>query len=85
MDRKKTLLASAGIIVLLAASFFVGTLYSPYGLISAYRGFAESQPGLAQPDLLTETQVKASYLQELPPIQERMVIYNAHISEYSTL
>jgi len=80
MDRKKTLVVSAGIVMLLFASFFVGTLYSPYGWIGAYRGFVESQPGLAQPDLLIETQVKPSYLQELPPVQERMVIYNAYIS-----
>ena len=80
MDRKKTLVISSVIVVLLVASFFIGSFYSPYGWLGTYGGLVESQPGVLPLPLGPETQVELTYLQEKTTIQERMVVYNAYMS-----
>jgi hypothetical protein len=74
MNRKKVLIISSGIIVLVVASLLVGTFYAPYGVIS----------GGPLPSALTETQGGPIYTearQDLStPLQERTVIYNAQLS-----
>jgi len=73
MNRKKVLIISSGIIVLVVASLLVGTLYAPYGVIS----------GGSPPSVMTETQGGPIYTEarkDLSTPQERTVIYNAQLS-----
>ena len=73
MNRKKVLIISSGIIVLVVASFFVGTFYAPYGAIS----------GGSLPSVMTQTQSGPIYTEmrkDLSTPQERTVIYNAQLS-----
>jgi len=73
MKRKSILLVSSTTVILLIMSFFVGTLYSPYGLIGP------SPP----PTVLPRTEVGLLYTEGAegqPTAQERAVIYNAHVS-----
>jgi hypothetical protein len=74
LNRKKALIVSSGIVVLVVASFFVGTLYAPYGVIS----------GGALPSVMTQTESGPLYgevRKDLStPSQERAVIYNAQLS-----
>ena len=73
MNRKKVLIISSGIVVLVVASFFVGTFYAPYDVIS----------GAPLPTVMTGTQsppVYAEVRKDLSTPQERAVIYNAQLS-----
>jgi hypothetical protein len=74
MNRRKALIVSSGIVVLVVASFFVGTLYAPYGVIS----------GGALPSVMTQTESGPIYAEmrkdASTPSQEREVIYNAQLS-----
>ena len=73
MNRKKVLIISSGIIVLVVASLLVGTFYAPYGVIS----------GGSLPSVMTETQGGPIYTEarkDLSTPQERTVIYNAQLS-----
>jgi len=72
MSKRKIVGISLAIIILVAASFFVGTLYSPYGKFIVEKtldaGVIDSRSGLPQ---VTEPP---------PTTEERMVIYNAQVS-----
>ena len=73
MNRRKTLIVSSGIVVLVVASLFVGTFYSRYGVIG----------GEALPSVMTQTQsvpVYAEVRKDQSTPQERVVIYNAQLS-----
>ena len=73
MNRKKALIISSGIIVLVVASLLVGTFYAPYGVIS----------GGSLPSAMTQTQGAPIYTEvrkDLSTPQERTVIYNAQLS-----
>jgi len=80
MDRKKTLVISSVIVLLLAASFFIGMLYSPYRWIGTYGGLVESQPGTLPLPSMTKAEAELTYLQKQATVQARMIIYNAFIS-----
>jgi hypothetical protein len=74
MNRKKVLIISSGIVVLVVASLLAGTFYAPYGVIS----------GAPLPTVMTQTQSAPVYAEvrkdlSTPP-QERAVIYNAQLS-----
>ncbi len=72
MSKRKMVGISLAIIILVAASFFVGTLYSPYGKFIVEKtldaGVIDSRSGLPQ---VTEPP---------PTTEERTVIYNAQVS-----
>ena len=72
MSKRKIVGISLAIIILVAASFFVGTLYSPYGKFIVEKtldaGVIDSRSGLPQ---VTEPP---------PTTEERTVIYNAQVS-----
>jgi len=73
MKRKSILLVSSAIVILLVLSFFVGTLYSPYGLVGP----------APPPTVMSKTEVGLLYTEAAegqPVAQERVVIYNAHVS-----
>jgi hypothetical protein len=73
MDRRKALIVSTGIVVLVVASLFVGTFYAPHGVIS----------GGTPPSVMTQTQGAPMYTEvrkDQPTPQERVVIYNAQLS-----
>jgi len=73
MKRKSILLVSSAIVILLVLSFFIGTLYSPYRLIGP----------APPPTLMSKTEVGLLYTEAAegqPAAQERVVIYNAHVS-----
>jgi hypothetical protein len=73
MNRKKVLIISSGIVVLVVASLLVGTFYAPYGVIS----------GGSLPSVMTQTQGAPIYTEvrkDLSTPQERTVIYNAQLS-----
>ena len=73
MKRKSILLVSSAIVILLVLSFFVGTLYSPYGLVGP----------APPPTVMSKTEVGLLYTEAAegqPAAQERVVIYNAHVS-----
>ena len=77
MNKRKTLLVSSAIVILLVVSFFVGTIYSPYGPV-----------GLPPPPaVMTRTEGELSYPQvgeaQSTP-RERVVIYNAYVSLETT-
>lgn len=81
MTLKKIVVISAAVIVLLVASFFIGTLYSPYGGVSKYGELMESQPAVA-PELVGLEPSPAPRGAEFD--SERMIIYNAYISLETT-
>ena len=67
------MIVSSGVVVLVIASFFVGTFYSHYGVVG----------GETLPNVMTQTQSAPMYTdvrndQSTP--QERVVIYNAQLS-----
>lgn len=73
MHKGKILVISSVVVILLAASFFVGTLFSPYGLVGA---------GLP-PAAMTKTEVMLASSQRAdvaPAVQERVVVYNGYVS-----
>jgi hypothetical protein len=73
MNRRKVLIVSSGIVVLVIASFFVGTFYSHYGVIG----------GETLPSVMTQTQGAPMYTEvrkDQSTPQERVVIYNAQLS-----
>ena len=73
MDRRKALIISSCIVVLVIASLFVGTLYAPYGIIS----------GGTLPSVMTQTQSAPIYTEvrkDQSTPQERVVTYNAQLS-----
>lgn len=73
MNRKKVLVVSSAIVILLLVSFFIGTLYSPYVLVGT-----ESPPAVMSKSEggVLPLQVAEDQL----TMQERVVIYNAHVS-----
>jgi hypothetical protein len=71
---RKAVIVSAVVTVLLVASFFVGTLYSPIGGV-----VSRSVPSVGSISNLT-VGLKQTEPQTTLPNQERMVIYNAYIS-----
>jgi len=81
VSRKKIAIISSVVIVLLVASFFVGTFYSPYGF---YGGF-ESGP-LAPKEVIPTPTPTPSPTPTIAPTPgaitpvEQMVIYNAYVS-----
>lgn len=81
MTLKKIVVISAAVIVLLVASFFIGTLYSPYGGVSKYGELMESQPAVA-PELVGLEPSPAPRGAEFD--SERMIIHNAYISLETT-
>jgi hypothetical protein len=73
MNRRKAVVISSGIVVLLVASFFVGTFYSHYGLIGG-------EP-LRSVMIATESvPMYSEGTRGLSTPQERVVVYNAHLS-----
>ena len=75
MSRKRLAVISVIVAILLVASFFVGTLYSPYG------GFMESRPwGPQVVEYPTPTPTPTPAPKSAEYTQERMVIYNAYVS-----
>jgi len=73
MDRRKALIVSSGIVVLVVASLFVGTFYAPHEVIS----------GGTLPSVMTQTQGAPTYAEvrkDQSTPQERVVIYNAQLS-----
>jgi hypothetical protein len=79
MSRRNLLILSAAIIVLVAAAFFIGTLYLPYG-----EGPGVPRPGVSEVPIATPTPTpklgEALTGYEYGRVEERMVIYTAHIS-----
>jgi hypothetical protein len=73
MNRRKILVVSSSIVVLVFASFFVGTFYSHYGLIGV-----ESLPSVMTATESVPLYSEGTKGQSTP--QERVVIYNAHLS-----
>jgi len=69
---------SSAVIVLVLASFYVGTLFSPYAVVTPYGPLADS--GVVPPTVIEKTGAEPAYLEEQTLAQERMVIYNAYIS-----
>ncbi len=86
MSRRKVVAVSAAVIVLLIAAFFVGGLYSTYGVVTRYGGFTDSRPSIAPRPTELEgaapipTPAQKDLRWEQPISQVRMVIYNAYIS-----
>lgn len=80
VNRRKTLTVSAGVVVLLIVSFFVGAFSSPYnGLMNGemYGAFSGAVPST----LVKQAVVSETYSSGQPAqTQERMVTYNAWIS-----
>jgi len=75
MSRKRLAAISVIVAILLVASFFIGTLYSPYG------GFMESRPwGPQIAEYPTPTPTPTPAPKGTEYTQERMVIYNAYVS-----
>jgi len=75
LSRKRLAVISVIVAILLVASFFVGTLYSPYG------GFMESRPwGPQVVEYPTPTPTPTPAPKSAEYTQERMVIYNAYVS-----
>lgn len=75
MSRKRLAAISVIVAIILVASFFVGTLYSPYG------GFMESRPwGPQIAEYPTPTPTPTPAPKGTEYTQERMVIYNAYVS-----
>ena len=73
MDRRKALIISSGIVVLVVASLFVGTFFAPHGVIS----------GGTLPSVMTQTEGAPTYAEvrkDQSTPQERVVIYNAQLS-----
>ena len=73
MNRRRALIVSSGIVVLVIASLLVGTFYSHYGVIG----------GETLPSAMTQTQGVPTYTevrQDQSTPQERAVIYNAQLS-----
>jgi len=73
MDRRKALIVSSGIVVLVVASLFVGTFYASHGVIS----------GGTLPSVMTQTEGAPMYTEvrkDQSTPQERVVIYNAQLS-----
>ena len=75
MSRRKVAAISLIVAFLLVASFFVGTLYSPYGGLMESRTWG---PQVAEYPMPTPTPTPAPKGTEYT--QERMVIYNAYVS-----
>jgi len=73
--KKKLVAISFIVAILLVASFFIGTLYSPYGGFMELRPFGPEIPGYPTP---TPTPTPAPKGAEYTG--ERMVIYNAYVS-----
>jgi len=73
MDRKRILVISSAIVILLFASFFIGMLYSPYGRV----GFETPAAVMSKTDSLLPFSAGP---EGQPTAQERLVIYNAHVS-----
>jgi len=75
MSRKRLAAISLIVVILLVASFFVGTLYSPYG------GFMETRPwGPQVAEYTTPTPTPTPTPKGGEYTQERMIIYNAYLS-----
>jgi len=75
MVGRKAVVISVAVVSLLVASFFVGALYSPFGgVVSRNLESMGPTPDFIESSKGTEPQPYQ------PPIQGRMVIYNAHIS-----
>jgi len=75
MSRKRLAAISLIVATLVVASFFIGTLYSPYG------GFMESRPwGPQVVEYPTPTPTPTPSPKAVEYTQERMVIYNAYVS-----
>ena len=73
MNRRKIVAASSGIVILLIASYFVGVLYSNYGLTRVD----------SVPSVMTATMSGPAYSEGAkgqPTPQERVVIYNAYVA-----
>ena len=73
MDRRKIAIISFGIVILLVASYYVGTFYPYFDLTR----------GESPPTMMTTTQGVPAYSQDVKDQstpQERVVIYNAHVS-----
>jgi len=73
MDRKRILVISSAIVILLLASFFIGMLYSPYGRV----GLETPAAVMSKTDSLLSSSAGP---EGQPTAQERMVIYNAYVS-----
>jgi hypothetical protein len=73
MDRRKIAIISFGIVILLVASYYVGTFYPYYGLT---RG--ELPPGVMT--TIAEPPAYSQGTNDQSTSQERVVIYNAHVS-----
>jgi len=83
MSRRKIALISVIIAGLLAASFFVGTLYSPYGRIGMYLGAEPMPPVVPTVTVATLTAtapIPMPTTRAVDVFQERMVIYNGYVS-----
>ena len=77
MRRSNMLIISSAIVILLLASFFIGMLYSPYGRIGVETPAA----------VISKTESVLPYSpgpEGQPTTQERLVIYNAHVSLETT-
>lgn len=75
MSRKRLAAISLIVATLVVASFFIGTLYSPYG------GFMGSRPwGPQVVEYPTPTPTPTPSPKAVEYTQERMVIYNAYVS-----
>lgn len=73
MNRKKIVVVSFGIVALLVASFLVGTIYPYYGFTR----------GESTPSVMTQTEGVTVYSEgakDQSTPQERLVIFNAHLS-----
>jgi hypothetical protein len=79
MSKNRFVAVSVFVVVLMASSFFIGTLYSPYERVGVYSGFESEPSGNPLIDkTLIATATQAPRGTEIP--QERMVIYNAYVS-----
>jgi hypothetical protein len=77
MSKMKMAAALAIIVIVLAASFFVGSLFTRYGLEERYQsGIIPKPSGMPEPLQSTPTAKSA----ETAATQERMVIYNGFVS-----
>ena len=77
MCRSKILIISSVVVVLIVASFLIGALYSPYPKVDI-----EAAPAVMSrtEDLVAYTAIPGGQ----PAAQERLVIYNAHVSLETT-
>jgi hypothetical protein len=77
MSKMKMAAALAIIVIVLAASFFVGSLFTRYGFEERYQpGIIATQPGMPAP-LQSTPAAKGA---ETAATQDRMIIYNGFVS-----